>query len=135
MLPFDGHNQRLIRVFFSKNVMRDPVILQAALSHAAVHIDVVNGREPSKLTVVLTKEAIRLINERLAAKPFVVDNELIGAVAMIAANSVSFSSTAKLNMLIMFAKEPHRRFIRVTNPHECVKRNGQNERRERKCWR
>ena len=69
--------------------MKGPVVLQAALSHAAVHMDVVNRREPSKLAILHTKHAIRLINQRLDSKPFVVDNEFIEAVAMIASNSVS----------------------------------------------
>jgi hypothetical protein len=90
----------MIRVFFSRNLMRDPVILQAALSHASVHIDITNGREPSKLAVMLTKEAIRLINERLSAKPLIVDNELIGAVALIACNSVSVYSIVVLTVLM-----------------------------------
>lgn len=71
--------------------MRDPVIFQAALSHAAAHIDLVNGREPSKLAVLLTKQAIRLINDRLGSKPLAIDNDLIGAIALIACNSVSNS--------------------------------------------
>jgi hypothetical protein len=69
--------------------MKGPVVLQAALSHAAVHMDIVNRREPSKLAILHTKLAIRLINQRLDSKPFVVDNEFIEAVAMIASNSVS----------------------------------------------
>ena len=79
--------------------MRDPVLLQAALSHAAVHIDMINGRQSSKLAVVLTKEAIRLINERLLSKSLMVDNELIGAVAIIACNSVSFHTASTLHFL------------------------------------
>ena len=84
--------------------MRDPVILQAALSHAAAHIDMVNNREPSKLAVMLTKEAIRMINERLPSNPSLVDNELIGAVAMIASNSVSPECVFALTVLIIHCK-------------------------------
>ena len=69
--------------------MKDRVILQAALSHAAVHMDTANRREPSKLAVTHTKYAIRLINQRLGTKPFTVDNDFIAAVAMIANNAVS----------------------------------------------
>ena len=84
--------------------MRDPTILQAALSHAATHMDVVNCRELSKSTVMHTKHAIRLINQRLGSKPFIVNNELIEAVAIIASNSVSLCSIAALTVLIMYAK-------------------------------
>jgi hypothetical protein len=81
--------------------MKDPVVLQAALSHAAVHMDIVNQREPSKGAILHTKLAIRLINQRLESKPFVADNEFIEAVALIASNSVSVSSVATLTILIM----------------------------------
>lgn len=76
------------------------MILQAALSHAAAHIDIVNGREPSKLAVMLTKQAIRLINARIGSKPLAIDNELIGAIALIACNSVSVHSLVALAVLI-----------------------------------
>lgn len=84
--------------------MKDPMILQAALSHAATHMDIVNCREPSKLAVMHTKHAIQSINQRLGSKPFIVDNELIEAVAMIASNSVSLCSIAALTVLIIYAK-------------------------------
>ena len=84
--------------------MKDPAILQAALSHAAVHMDVVNRREPSKLSILHKKLAIRMINQRLDSKPFVVDNEFIEAVAIIASNSVSVDSTSTLTLLIMILR-------------------------------
>jgi hypothetical protein len=79
--------------------MRDAMILQAALSHAAVHKDVVNCREPSKLAVMLTEEAIRLINERMEAIPLTIDNYLIGAIALVACNSVSVHPSVVLTVL------------------------------------
>jgi len=91
MMPFEGHNQRLLRMYWSKSLMKDPVVLQAALSHSPVHMDTIKGVEPSKLAIIHCKNAIRLINERLASKNFVVDNSFIEAVAMIASNSVSVS--------------------------------------------
>ena len=88
--------------------MRDPAILQAALSHAAVYMDVVNRRKSSKSAVVHTKYAIGLINQKLSLKPFIVNNEFIEAVAMIASNSVCLYSISTLIVLIVCGKESHR---------------------------
>lgn len=89
MLPIKSPAaQEALRYFWASNLLRDPLLLQAAIAHAAVHLDTVSKGETSVLAATHLTRTMNLINQRLGMENPSIDDELIQAVAMIAANSV-----------------------------------------------
>jgi hypothetical protein len=105
MLPVTSPcGQRAVRNFWSSSLLNDPLLLHAAAFHAAVHIEAMHGRQPNNLaamhgqyTVHLIRErnnlaamhgqyTMHLIRERLASNSSLIDDEIIGAVALVATN-------------------------------------------------
>jgi len=89
MLPIEGHvGQTALRNFWIAGLSRDDLILRAAVSHSAVHMDALNG---TNLAAVHTKRAIRLINERMSETSRATDDGVIEAIGLLASNCVSDS--------------------------------------------
>jgi hypothetical protein len=95
MLPVHSlSGQKALRSFWSRSILGDPLVLQAAVSHSAVYLDTVHKRGPSYLAATQTRHAISLINERIADRSLAFNDEVMEAVALLASNSVSLSCRA-----------------------------------------
>ena len=70
------------------NAFSDPLLMNALLLHAAVHLDVINQRTPSTLTLHYGIEAKRRMNLRLDSEDLCLQDTSIAAVVMMLANQV-----------------------------------------------
>ena len=70
------------------NAFGDPLLMSALLLHAAVHLDVVNQRPPSTLTLHYGMEATSRMNSRLDSGDSRLEDTSIAAVVMLLANQV-----------------------------------------------
>ena len=90
MLPMGNQSGRkALRESCSSSLLRDPLVLQAAASHAALYMDLIYNRKHSNLAVRHTTHAVVLIRQAIASMPRQIEDQVFGAVAMIASNSVT----------------------------------------------
>ncbi|CAG8980985.1 hypothetical protein HYALB_00011094 [Hymenoscyphus albidus] len=89
MLPIKGQaGQEALRYFWASNLLRDSNLLQASIAHAAVHLDAKTKTERSVLAATHRTRTMNLITRRLEIDAHNgIDDDLIQAVALIAANS------------------------------------------------
>lgn len=70
------------------HALGDPLHMCAILQHASVHLDAVNQRPPSKLTLRYGIEVTRLMKLRLDSGDLYLEDTSIAAVVMMLANQV-----------------------------------------------
>ena len=98
MLPFDSKpGKKAVRDYWASGLMRDPILLQSAITHSALHLDKVYRKQTTALSAMHIRHTINLINKRLGANPPNIDDELIVAVAMFSTNSVRSVQLAELS--------------------------------------
>ena len=74
---------------FLPNYMNDAALYHATLAIAAVHVDAINGRASSWMSLLYRGEAIRLVNRDLGCPKKCVSDTTIAAVALLAGMEVS----------------------------------------------
>jgi len=131
LLPICTNNNPMSGVWVY-NAFGDPLLMSALLSHAAVHLDVVNQRPPSTLTLHYGMEATRQMNSRLDSGDLCLQDTSIAAVVMMLANQVypleKFNGAIVNKFLVPDSDEQPRG---NADTSECARKNGPNERRVR----
>ena len=87
VLPVSTHHNPMSSVWVYR-AREDPLHMCAILHHAAVHLDAVNQRPPSRLTLRYGMEVARLMNLRLDSGDLYLKDTSIAAVTMMLANQV-----------------------------------------------
>lgn len=100
--------------------MRDPLIMQAAIAHSAVHWDIMQRGAPGYLAATQTRHAVSMLAERIADNRKAVNDELLEAVSLVAANSVCQLSHHWLQIANRILQECHWRCCGVENAHVCI---------------
>ncbi|KAG9234015.1 hypothetical protein BJ875DRAFT_484582 [Amylocarpus encephaloides] len=106
MLPMNNPSaEHTVRIFWAGNLLRDPLILQAAITHAAVYLDHVYKKKTSITSAMNVRRFIRLLNERLSNQNPETDDILIQAIAMYSTNSVLTGDFAECAIHMNAVKE------------------------------
>ena len=72
-------------------MMTDPVLFQATMTYAAVHMNLLQGRNKQSTALLKKNKTMNMINERFKSMETAIGNSTIGAVAMLAAAEVSLT--------------------------------------------
>ena len=70
-------------------MMDDPVVFQATINYAAVHVGGLRGSQEHRKIITMTTQTIRMINVKLQSSESTPDESTIRATAMLAAAEVS----------------------------------------------
>jgi hypothetical protein len=89
-LKVDSQQDPMKNVWF-RDALSDPLTFNAMVTHAAVHLDALYGRESNQATLQGKNNTIRLINENLRQDPTSPSDKVIAAVGQMASNCVSFT--------------------------------------------
>jgi len=79
-----------MRGAFIYYAFEDPLLMCTLLLHSAVHLDIVQKRQQSKITLRLGMEAAKLMNLYLDSKDLYLKDTTIAAVILMLANQVAF---------------------------------------------
>ena len=85
----DGIDENPLRKVWIPWMMPDPVLFQATMTYAAVHWNLLQGRDKQGMTLVKKNKTMNMINERFKSIETAMGNSTIGAIAMLAAAEVS----------------------------------------------
>ncbi|KAE9374231.1 hypothetical protein N431DRAFT_543622 [Stipitochalara longipes BDJ] len=91
-------NHNSMSSIFAYHAFGDPLLMCALLLHAAVHLDAVNQRQPSRLTLHYGMEAARQMSLRLDSKSLYLQDTSIAAVVMILANQIMTSDLVEMQI-------------------------------------
>ncbi|KAH8660714.1 hypothetical protein BGZ60DRAFT_433574 [Tricladium varicosporioides] len=92
LLPLGNNNERNpVTSEWGYRALTSPIFLSATLYHCSVHLDRINRRPWTEVTLYHRGEAIRLISEQLStSEP--IDENLIAAVALVGGAGVRYST-------------------------------------------
>ena len=83
-----GVDNNPLRSIWMPRIMEDPLLFQATVSYAAVHLEALQGRRNQSYALEKKTKMIGMINRELRYPEMSTTNSMIGAVTLMAATEV-----------------------------------------------